>query len=102
MIKISQAWKAIITAVGGVTTALTATAADEVIGLDELGQLGAAVGVLALTVYGVWRVPNQDAAATVTASRAKMLAALDETAKVGRIAGDYARTLRTTGNDSQK
>ncbi|PXY25140.1 hypothetical protein BAY59_24245 [Prauserella coralliicola] len=57
--KVSEAWKAIVAAVGGVVTVLTVTVADEVIGLDEVGSLGAAVSTLVLTVYGVWRVPNK-------------------------------------------
>ncbi|MFF5992571.1 hypothetical protein [Prauserella flavalba] len=57
--KVSEAWKAVIAAMGGVVTVLTATVADDVIGLDEVGSISAALGTLVLTVYGVWRVPNK-------------------------------------------
>lgn len=54
-----KAAKAIVAAVGTVVTALTAALADEVLSLDEVGQLVAVVIAAAATIWGVWRVPNR-------------------------------------------
>lgn len=51
--------KAIVAAVGTVVVALTAALADEVLSLDEVGQLAAVVITGAAAVWAVWRVPNQ-------------------------------------------
>lgn len=51
--------KAVIAAVGTVGTALTAALADNVLDGNELGGIVSTVVVAALTVYAVWRVPNQ-------------------------------------------
>lgn len=93
MIKVDKAWKAVIGAVGGLAAVASDVVTDELIGLDELGQLGTAAGVLALTVYGVWRVPNSDDD-PVGDAQAKLVAALDRAAEFGRIAEEQARALR--------
>src|SRR5690606_17361146 len=55
-----RAAKAVVAAVGTVVTALTAALADDVLSLDEVGQLVSVAVVAAVTVWGVWRVPNAD------------------------------------------
>lgn len=51
--------KAIVGAVGAFVTVLVAVFADDVVSVDELGQIAAALVPLAVTVYGVWRVTNK-------------------------------------------
>lgn len=92
-IKVSKAWKAVVTAVGGALTVLTGALGDDVLELSELGQLGTATAVLGLTVYGVWKVPNRDSDPLGDAE-AKLIAALDHAAQFGRIAEEQARALR--------
>lgn len=58
--KIGRIAKAVVAAVGGLATALTPVVADEVIGLDELGTVAAAIVVAVGTVAAVWRVPNRE------------------------------------------
>ena len=50
--------KAIAAAVGMVVTVLTAALADDVLSLDETGQIVAVAIEAAARVYAVWRVPN--------------------------------------------
>lgn len=51
--------KAIMAALGSILTVLTAALADDVLSLDEVGTLASTVITAALTVFAVWRVPNQ-------------------------------------------
>lgn len=50
--------KAIAAATGTVVTALTAAFADDVLSVDETGQIVATVVTAALTVYAVYKVRN--------------------------------------------
>lgn len=58
--KISDKLKAVVAAVGTVVTALTAAFADDVLNVDEAGNIVAVVVSAGVTIYGVWRVPNQN------------------------------------------
>lgn len=58
--RIGKIAKAIVAAVGGLVTAVTPVVADEVIGLDEVGTVAAALAAAVATVYGVWRTPNRN------------------------------------------
>jgi len=51
--------KAVAAAVGGLVTALTPVFADDVLGLDEIETVIAAIAAAVGTVYAVWRVPNR-------------------------------------------
>jgi energy-converting hydrogenase Eha subunit A len=51
--------KAVIAAVGGFVTVLTTVFADEVVNVDEVGQLVAGLVAAALTVYAVFQAPNK-------------------------------------------
>lgn len=53
--------KAVVAAVGTVVTALTAALADDVLNTNEVGTIISTVVVAALSVYAVWRVPNEQA-----------------------------------------
>lgn len=50
--------KALVAAVGSVVTVLSAALADDVLDVSETGTIVATAVTAALTVYGVWRVPN--------------------------------------------
>lgn len=63
MLNIPQKAKAVVAAAGTVVTALTAAFADDVVELNELGNVAAVVIAAGVTIYGVWRVPNQEAPA---------------------------------------
>lgn len=56
--KVSEAAKAYVAAVGSVVTALGAAFADDVLGDNEVAGLVSTVVLAALTVYGVYRTPN--------------------------------------------
>lgn len=51
--------KAVAAAAGALTTALAPVVADDMIGLDEVGTVTAALAAAVGTVYAVWRVPNR-------------------------------------------
>lgn len=53
--------KAVVAAVGTLTTVLTAALADDVLDVSETGSLVSALILGALSVYAVWRVPNRPA-----------------------------------------
>lgn len=57
--KVSDKLKAVVAAVGTVVTALTAALADDVLSVDETGNVIAVVIAAAATIYGVYRVPNK-------------------------------------------
>lgn len=54
--------KAIVAAVGAAAATLVAAYADDVFSASEGGELIAQGIALALTLYGIWRVPNERAA----------------------------------------
>lgn len=53
--------KAVVAAVGTVVVVLTAALADDVVGASEAGAIAAAAVEGAITVWAVYRVPNQPA-----------------------------------------
>lgn len=57
--KVKRNAKAVIGAVGTFVTALTAAAADNVIGLDEVPHLVSTLVLGGVTVYSIWKVPNR-------------------------------------------
>ncbi len=57
--RIGTVAKAVTAAVGGLVTALTPVLADDVLGLDEIETVIAAIAAAVGTVYAVWRVPNR-------------------------------------------
>lgn len=57
--KLSPIAKAVVTAVGGLATALAPIVADDAFNASEAGQFSAALAVAALTVYGVWKARNK-------------------------------------------
>lgn len=68
--------KAVVAAIGATATAVSTAAAtvavavgDDRIDVGEIASVTTAIITLALTVWGVWRVPNQPAAGDVGAAR---------------------------------
>lgn len=57
--RISKAAKTVVAAVGTVVTGLSAAFADDVLSVDETGNLVATIIAGVLTVAAVWRVPNR-------------------------------------------
>lgn len=57
--KVAPYWKTVVQAVGGVVTVATAVLADDVLAVDEIGQLVAALVAAAATTYGVYKVKNK-------------------------------------------
>jgi hypothetical protein len=53
-----KAAKALVAAIGTVLTVLVAALADDLVDASETATIISTVVVAALTVYGVWRVPN--------------------------------------------
>lgn len=51
--------KAVVAAIGTIVTVLTAALADNVLDASEIGQIAAAAITGALTVAGVWAIPNR-------------------------------------------
>lgn len=63
-------WKTVVGAVGTVVTALNAALADNVLSLDETGHVVSVVLSAAVTIWGIWRVPNKpDEARRVNSSQ---------------------------------
>lgn len=52
--------KAIVAAIGTITTSLSAALADEVMNNNEIAGLTSTVVLAVLTVWGVWRVENKE------------------------------------------
>lgn len=51
--------KAVAAAVGTIATAVTAALADDVLSFDEAGTLASVLVVAVLSVWAVYRVPNE-------------------------------------------
>lgn len=51
--------KAVVAAIGGIATILTAALADNVLNMDETSTIISTVIVQGITVYGVWKTRNK-------------------------------------------
>lgn len=67
--KLGRYRKAIVAAVGAAAATLTAAYADDVFSAGEGAELVAQGITLALTLYTIWRVPNEQAPAEYRVGR---------------------------------
>lgn len=63
--KISQSAKAVVGAVGTITTALNAAFADDVLSVDEAGHVISVTINAGITVWAIWKVRNKPTGRTI-------------------------------------
>ena len=83
--------KAVVALIGGAVTLVSGVVAGEVVDINKWVEVGSSAVFLALTTYGVWRVPNQ---APEAYARETLLGVLDGVSEVGNASQQKAESIR--------